>query len=550
VLYRSLYPRQVYVNFESIPPLIVDTLLFIEDREILDSSHSFRNPAIQWRRLSRAVVDLGIHKFYPKHQFIGGSTLATQLEKMRHSQCGRTSSVVEKARQMASASLSAYQDGPETLQAQHEIIRDYINSIPLAATASQGEVTGLADGLRNWYGANFAQVNRLLSADEHTMDQVHLAARARAYREVLSLFLALREPSRDLVRHPDALALKTDGYLRALCSKGIISVRLRDLALRTRLQLTPDVRPASVESFIANKAPNATRTELVPMLGLGNTYALDHLDLIVQTTFDKASEKSVSNFLGSLSHADVAKAAGLDQDQLLNVGDLKPIIYSVTLHERGESANLLRIQTDNYNQPLNISQGTKLQLGSTAKLRTLINYLQIIEELHRKYAAIPPEELKSEPVIPGDNLTRWALDYLSNATNRSLEAMLEAALQRKYSGNPGETFFTAGGVHHFENFERSEDSQIMTVSQGFQQSVNLVFIRLMRDIERYYMFRVPGASPDVLNDPNDQARRRYLERFADLEGRTFLRRFYDKYKDETADQALQTVAAAAHLTPL
>jgi membrane peptidoglycan carboxypeptidase len=150
-LYRASYPWQVYSNFESIPPLIVYTLLFIESREMLDSSRPFRNPAIQWGRLSRAVVDLAMHRVDHSHQLIGGSTLATQLEKIRHSPGGRTGSVVEKARQMASASLFAYQDGPETLQTQRDIICDYINSIPMAATGGEGEVIGLADGLRDWY---------------------------------------------------------------------------------------------------------------------------------------------------------------------------------------------------------------------------------------------------------------------------------------------------------------------------------------------------------------------------------------------------------------
>ncbi len=40
--------------------------------------------------------------------------------------------------------------------------------------------------------------------------------------------------------------------------------------------------------------------------------------------------------------------------------------------------NVLRVQTDNWNQPLNINQNTRLELGSTAKLRTLINYLEIV----------------------------------------------------------------------------------------------------------------------------------------------------------------------------
>ncbi len=81
--------------------------------------------------------------------------------------------------------------------------------------------------------------------------------------------------------------------------------------------------------------------------------------------------------------------------------------------------------------------------------------------------------------------------------------MLEAALQRKYSGNPGEAFYTGGGVHVFANFEKSEDYQNFTVAGGFQNSVNLVFIRLMRDIVNYYRFRVAGAAPAVLDDWND-----------------------------------------------
>jgi hypothetical protein len=73
---------------------------------------------------------------------------------------------------------------------------------------------------------------------------------------------------------------------------------------------------------------------------------------------------------------------------------------------------------------------------------------------------------------------------------------------------------------------------------------------LMRDIEHYHMFRVPGASPAVLDDLNDSARRRYLDHFADFEGRTFLRRFYQKYKGQTPDQTLRTLVFGSALTPL
>ena len=549
-LYESRYPHQVYADFQSIPPLIVSTLLFIENRQILDGEHPWRNPAIQWGRFSRALFDVGLHSVDRNVSLIGGSTLATQLEKTRHSPGGRTGSFADKFRQMASASLRAYQSGPVTYSAREQIVCDYINSIPLAATRAQGEVTGLADGLRDWYGENFREVNLLLFADEQSLNAGQRSERAKAYREVLSLLLALRQPTRELVHREDLLESKVDRYLQTLCHDGIISSQLRDAALNVKQQTRTSSPQNISESFTANKGPNAVRMALLPMLGIDNAYSLDRLDLTVRTTFDERVQKSISNFLEGLSDADAVNAAGLNQYQLLDRGNPQSVIYSVSLYERGHGANFLRIQTDNYNQPLDINQGTRLQLGSTAKLRTLVNYLQIIEELHSRYAGMPSAGLKSVSVISGDNLTQWALDYLSSASDRSLEPMLEAALERKYSGNPGEAFFTAGGLHHFENFESSEDSQIMTVSEGFRHSVNLVFIRLMRDIEHYYKYRVPGASPAVLSNANDPARRRYLDRFADFEGRTFLRRFYEKYKGLSPRQSLETLTGSVRLTPV
>jgi membrane peptidoglycan carboxypeptidase len=35
-LYQASYPERAYKNFSSIPPLVVDSLLFIEDHDLLD----------------------------------------------------------------------------------------------------------------------------------------------------------------------------------------------------------------------------------------------------------------------------------------------------------------------------------------------------------------------------------------------------------------------------------------------------------------------------------------------------------------------------------
>ena len=544
------YPARVYSDFRAIPPIVVNTLLFIENRQLRNGAFPDRNPAIEWGRTGKAVIDLAVHSINPRYPKIGGSTLATQLEKMRHSDGGRTQSVSDKARQMISASLRAYLNGTDTRPAEERIICAYINSIPLSATPAQGEVIGLADGMKAWYGADFDTVNRLLSAREDELNTKEMATLAATYREVLSLFLAMRAPTWYLVQNPAALAYQTDRYLRVLAANGVISTRLRDAALRAGVQPKPAPAAGQDPNFVADKAPNAIRMELLPLLGLDNTYALDRLDLSVKTTLDKGAQDSITRFLLSLSDPSRIASTGMDQYQLLDRGNPRSVIYSVTLYEHLGGANLLRVQTDNFNQPLDINQGTKLQLGSTAKLRTLINYLQIIAQLHDKYGGLTDDQLRAVRVLPGDRLTAWAIDYLSTKYDRSLQEMLEAALERKYSGNPREAFFTAGGVQTFANFERSEDNKVFTVSEGFQKSVNLVYIRLLRDVERYYMYRVPGASLSVLTDPDDPARQRYLSRFADMEGRVFLRRSYEKYQGQTADQALQTLASGIRLTPL
>jgi membrane peptidoglycan carboxypeptidase len=549
-LYQFRDPQQVYPDFASIPPLVVQTLLFIEDRHLLNESEPDRNPAIEWGRLDHAVLDFGLHKVDRRHPVIGGSTLATQLEKLRHSPQGRTHSPREKLRQIASATLRSYQDGPRTLNDQQAIILDYINSIPLSATPGHGAVTGLGDGLADWYGADFGHVNRLLGAAEDALNPQQMSERARAYRQVLSLFLALRQPTNYLVRDPGALASQTDRYLRALCDGDVISRRLRDAALQEHLTLKPrtPVRPAV--DFVANKATDSTRTRLLGLLGLRATYSLDRLDLKVQTTIDQTVQESVTRFFEQVANPQKARIAGLDGGQLLSTGNPKNVIYSFTLYERGDGVNFLRAQTDTFNQPLSMVDGTRLQLGSTAKLRTLINYLQIVEELYRRYSGLTPSQLAATQVPADDRLTQWALEYLATTQNPSLEAMLNAALDRKYSGSPGEAFFTGGGREVFANFERSENNRVMTVREGFAQSVNLVFIRLMRDIENYYKWRVPGASPSVLTDPNDPARTRYLQRFADEEGSVFLRRFYNKYRGLDADQILDTLTKGIRPTPM
>ncbi len=534
-LFKALYPQRVYSRFDAIPPLIVNTLLFIENRELLDFRPPHRNPAIEWGRIARSVMDRGIHILIPDHPFGGGSTLATQIEKFRHSPDGRTLTVGEKLRQIVSASLRAYREGLDTTAVRHQLVIDYLNSVPLAAFPGYGEVHGIGDGLWALYGTDFNTVNRLLGQGYESDD----GQRAMAYKQILSLFVAQRRPSYYLVSHRDALEPITNSHLRILCKAGIITPALRDSALRTSLRFRTKRLDLPAVSFVDRKAANTIRRRLLSALGLSRLYDLDRLDLSVKSTLNGEGQDRVNRLLYRLKDPEYVNRAGLRGYQLLDWGNPERVTYSFTLYEHVGNANVVRIQTDNFAQPFDINEGVKIELGSTAKLRTIVTYLEIISSLHRRYAGLPAEELRTVDVDRKDELTRWALDYLSAGNDLSLAAMLEAALKRRYPANPGEIFFTGGGRHQFQNFDPEDDSRILSVRDGFRKSVNLVFIRLMRDIVHYYICLGAGPSSRILADVNDPSRLKRLARFADQEGRVFLNRFFNKYRQRTPEEQLE-----------
>ena len=131
-------------RFQSIPPVVVRTLLYIENRELAEES-PYKNPAIDWPRFGKAVLLYGASRLGIPTPVEGGSTLAVQLEKYRHSPGGRTDSGVDKLRQMLSASLRVYREGPVTTDARKRIILDYVNTMPLAGAPGYGEVAGLEE---------------------------------------------------------------------------------------------------------------------------------------------------------------------------------------------------------------------------------------------------------------------------------------------------------------------------------------------------------------------------------------------------------------------
>src|SRR5574340_1097610 len=538
-LYGALHPTRIYHRFEDIPAVLVDSLLYIENRELLTEQYPTRNPAVEWDRLAQALMEKGISLIDTHRNVPGGSTLSTQIEKYRHSPEGLTSGMSEKLRQMATASLRAYLDGPNTLPMRRKTVMAYLNTVPLAAAPRFGEVHGIADGLWAWYGLDFGEINAILAKKTRAGETAY----ASALKHVLSLIVAERRPSYYLAANRKALDALTDDHLDLLANAQIISRELANRAKRIKLRSAQDRIDPSAPRFVDQKASNSLRIRVAALLGERRLYDLDRLDLEVATTINQPAQKIVSSYLQSLAKPEAVAASGLFGHRLLQPGNpLKSVIYSFTLYEKAPQGNLLRIQADNLNQPFDINSQARLDLGSTAKLRTLVTYLEIVARLRQEYQGLDAAALGQRAQPQRDVLAQWVAATLQKQPGIRLDALLEAAMRRQYSASP-ETFFTGGGLHTFANFDPKDNSRNMDVWEATRNSVNLVYIRIMRDIVRHYASSTPGAAGRILDDASNPLRETYLARFVDQEGRGFIRRFYQHHSKLDPTQMADDVYA-------
>ncbi len=547
-IYSAHRPERVFDTFEAIPNIVVNSLLFIENREILDQRAPLKNPAVEWDRLALAVLEKAKQIIKPDLNAPGGSTIATQLEKYRHSNEGRTSGIKDKLLQMASASLRAYMYGEETLSTRKQIVLQYINSIPLAALPGYGEVSGLGDGLWAWYGMDFDTVTREMKALSTGGPNFDPTPYAETYKKLLSLFIAHRRPSFYLLKGLDELNSLTNTHLDLFAQEGVITEKLRDAAKGVRLSLRRAAPKPPPISFVQLKAANAIRTRLLSLMKYPQLYDLDQVDLTVRSSIDNKANEGVTEVLQQIKSPEAVKKLGLNGARSLGRGDPAKVIYSLTLYERVGNVNLLRVQTDNFDKPFSINEGTRLDLGSTAKLRTLVTYLDIIGELYDKYSGKKSSELRTELHSPLDPLSHFVASSLLSEPKLPLPVLLDRAMERRYSASTGERFFTGGGVHTFKNFKREDDGKVPTVQEALTHSLNLPMVRLMRDISRYYMHKMGISIEAQASRKNNEVRMKFLQKFADQEGAHFLRQFAKKYNNQKPSEILEALVKGSRAT--
>ncbi len=537
MLFDATAGDHLFASYQSVPPVLVDSLLYMENRELGDGSHSAEdNPVIDWPRLAKAAATFAGRKIGLPVRLEGGSTLATQLEKFQHSPFGQTESGMEKLRQMLAASLSVYKQGRDTRAARQEIILDYLNTIPLASVPGYGEVNGLGNGLYAWFGLNLDSVCKELQ------DKNAPAAEARALKYSLALLAAVREPSYYLNGHLDRLESRLRYYSAMLAKAGIITPELAARMTNVKIALSPHPREGLDTSSPEHKEAGNLSVHLAQLLGVPSMYDLNRLHLEADTTLDSGLQKDVLRVFEQLRNPDYVRSNGLYGDRLLSPNnDLNKIVYSFILFERQPEGNALRAEVDNLNAPFDINEGVKLQLGSTAKLRVLAHYLELMDGLYREYSKLDGAPLAAQLRQAPDPLTLWAAQTLSADPGLRLDDFLAKSLDRTYSADPDEVFFTGSGAHVFHNFDPNDNTRILTIREATQRSVNLVFIRLMRDIVRYHEARLPYNPDAVLSNPDDPMRRTLLEQIADDESKERLNQFYQKYRGLTQPEALSVL---------
>ncbi|MFH2013332.1 MAG: transglycosylase domain-containing protein [Pseudomonadota bacterium] len=521
----------LFPSFKSIPPLLVKILLHRENRELLDFDHPFLNPSVEWDRLSLASIKYLGKKLFGIPGGIGGSTLVTQMVKFRHSSKGITRGPVDKIRQIIGGSLWAYRKGPTTVETRKEIVREYLNEMPLGAAKGYGEINGIGKGMWAWFGKDIDQIMSDLQMDETNLNMLY--RKAETLKGALSLIIATRNPSFYLQKEQPLLEKKANGYLSLLEAEGIISPVLKKAALEIPLEFRPGAPVPPPLTLVERKGTDSVRISLLELLGIERLYELDRLDMTVDTTFDLDVQQKVNKILNSLYIPEFLAENGFLSHYLLNKGDPKGVIYSFALFESLPSGNLLRVQADTLNKPLNINTGIKLELGSTAKIRTLASYLMVIDSLYGDFAEKDKSDLLKKKTQVNDPLSKWVLDYLLYHPKATQEEVLKASLQRSISGNPHQGFFTGGGMQIFNNFNKDQDNRFFTIEEGLCQSVNLVFIRLMKEVVDYYIASLGYNVKTLLLEINDPERLTILREAMELESIEFLRKYYWIYAPKT-----------------
>ena len=286
-----------------------------------------------------------------------------------------------------------------------------------------------------------------------------LDERASAYKHSLALVTALRAPTFYLQRDRLALNQKVNQYTRLLEHGGVIDADFATAVRRAPIEFLSRAPVAPPLPFAHKKAPNAIRTTLMQWLDMPSFYELDRLHLEADGTIDLPLQNTVERLFANLGDEKFVRANALTGERLLRNADPKQVVYSLMLFERTPQGNLLRVNADNLDRPFDINGGVKLDLGSTAKMRTTAHYLK-----WWRCCATSSRQGHDQLTALAKARRSATRSPLSGDAGGDARHLLDDLLQKSPTAvptNTGEVFFTGGGQHIFANFTKGGRPPLM-----------------------------------------------------------------------------------------
>ena len=502
----------MFDSLDDVPPILIQTLTFIENQELLNTNFRYANPVIEIDRLAYATYLYGKNILTKNTaKTAGGSTLATQMEKYNFSENGMTHGGYDKIIQIISASLRTYKDSRDTTTQRSKILLDYLNSVPLGAAKYYGEVRGFPEALSIFYNVDLD--SELKTLESTNSNQPYTREQLEALNRMLQLILTIRNPN--YLDKPEYIQELKLTYIQLLVNEHILHSSA--LSLINNYEPKQDHK-LEERDFISQKAQDHVRSRTAQLLKL--TYPeMDKLDLTVESTINLNLQQKITDFFVNLKDESFIQEHNFRQDKLLDHTDKDQVTYSIVLYELENGSAKLRATYDNIDKPFEFNSGGKVELGSTAKLRVIISYLESFVQAY--------QEKKQGKLEATDPISQFVRSSHAN----SLDELLGDALDRKFSANPNQVFFTGGGAHKFHNFKKEDNSQIVPLRDALKRSINLPFVRTLKEVVEFKMRRSEDYQRLLQSD--EEVRQKLLERFVQQESAVFLRKFYKALQTKT-----------------